>query len=131
MIFTVGNTQWNKWIYIFRAHYWQNAANYGVIMPPANYCGLWKIWRKDRTLSAIINVHNGRMINMYQFADNGQLRSSSFFITNGNNDFFSIGWHRNGRLKEIYLTKGTDKYKIIEYSESGKELYWNTQTSEL
>lgn len=41
-----GNTQWNRWIYIFQAYVTPGYGG-GLIKPPVDYSGLWTQWHKN------------------------------------------------------------------------------------
>lgn len=91
-----GNTQWNKYIYIFQAYVYPTYLD-GYINPPANFSGTWVMWDKHGNKIVEREFLNGKQHGMETAWENGK----KLYIHHYRNDKFDgiwIYWDKNGQV---------------------------------
>jgi len=102
-ILRFGNSQWNRWIYVFQCYYWPGHSNeYGInyILPPKNYAGVWYDW-----------YQNGELM-VSELYLNGHPSSFNYWDKKGNKMIFGLWkngkahgawkyWDTNGQLRGL------------------------------
>jgi hypothetical protein len=88
-----GNTQWNRWIYVFQAYVWPGREP----EPSSDYCGPWFAWYSNGRIAAEAWTRNGEAEGPFLLWDTEGHLHRVFNRQNGSREGWEITWDQDGR----------------------------------
>ena len=112
LIFTFGNPQWNKYIYLYQAFFYPKYVN-GKIPVPAGYTGIWRRWNWSGDIIEESSYKKGRLHGKHLSWNPWSKVRTEVQYENGNKTGTFTVWHSNGK-----------KYSQQSYTPNDKK--WRT-----
>ena len=116
-LFRFGDSQWNKYIYLFQAHI-SPKYKYGFIEPAREYSGKWEHWSPSGA-KVEIDYKDGLWNGKYIVWDSNDRKMSEINFKNGKHNGRDIHWNKDGSLK------------YIDYYEDGRKVYFKVLPKDL